>query len=144
MSVTIRSLAELCGVSTATVSRALAGHENVRPATRRKIEEMAERKGYARNQLVGALMAHIRGARSQAFLGNIALLHILGPGQIRPGTQQRRIIGGAQARARELGYQLYLLSLAEKDTSLDAVVRILRARGVPFKSDMAESVPCRF
>ncbi|MEO6874535.1 MAG: LacI family DNA-binding transcriptional regulator, partial [Opitutaceae bacterium] len=34
---TLRSLAELCGVSSATVSRALSGHPNVRPGLRERV-----------------------------------------------------------------------------------------------------------
>ena len=130
MPASIRSLAIHCGVSTATISRALAGHASVRPGTRRLIEEAARQHGYVRNNLVGALMAHVRRTRAETFVGNGAIVHVPGPGQMRPGTQQRQIIRGAQERARQLGYHAYEFSLGNKGMRMEAVVRVLRARGV--------------
>lgn len=126
----LRFLAVECGVSIATVSRALAGHSSVRTELRDRITALAERHGYARNPLVGSLMAHVRGKRSQSFVGNLALIHVPAPGQTGPGPQQRRIIRCAQARARALGYQLYEISLGEAGMRTEVVLRVLRARGV--------------
>lgn len=130
MAATIRSLASACGVSTATVSRALAGHPTVDPATLRRIKEEAQRQGYRRNDLVAALMAHTRRSRSQVFVGNLAIIHVPSPGQTGPGPQQRQIIQGAEDRAKDLGYRLYAFSLATPRLRLPALVRMLHARGV--------------
>lgn len=126
----LRSLAAECGVSIATVSRALAGHASVREEQRSRIVALAQRQGYARNPLVGSLMAHVRVKRAQAFVGNLALIHVPTPGQSEPGPQQRRIIRGAQARASALGYQLYEMSLGATGMRAEVVLRVLRARGV--------------
>jgi len=67
---------------------------------------------------------------SQSFVGNIAVVHVPGPGQTRPGPQQLQIIRGAQDRARQLGYQAYEFSLGGEGMRVEAVVRMLRARGV--------------
>ncbi|NTV40634.1 MAG: LacI family transcriptional regulator, partial [Demequinaceae bacterium] len=40
---TIRELAALCGVAVSTVSRAINGHPEVNPETRRRIVEMAKK-----------------------------------------------------------------------------------------------------
>lgn len=130
MPISIRDIARQCDVSTATVSRALSGHPKVRPETRRKIEEAARREGYAHNRLVGSVMAHVRRARPNVFVGNLALIHVPSGRQASPGVQQRRIIRGVQNRVRELGYQLYEFSLGEAGTKLPQVLRVLRARGV--------------
>lgn len=130
MPASVRSIAASCGVSVATVSRALAGNRNVLPATRRQIVDEAQRQAYKPNRLVGSLMAHLRVSRTSTFVGNLAIVHVPSRVQKSPGPQQRRIIRGAQARAKELGYQLYELSLGEEGMKIDVVVRVLRARGV--------------
>src|SRR5579875_2795097 len=52
----IRELARECGVSVATVSRALNGHPEVSDATRRLVREAAERLGYRPSQSARALV----------------------------------------------------------------------------------------
>jgi LacI family transcriptional regulator len=131
MAVTIRSLAAQCGLSTATVSRALAGRHHVGAETRTRIETAARALGYARNELIGSLMSHLRGARATAFIGNLAIVHVPRPDQPGMNVQQRRIVRGAQARARELGFQLYSFSLGDTGARPQALLANLRARGVP-------------
>jgi DNA-binding LacI/PurR family transcriptional regulator len=46
VAVTVRDVAELAGVSTATVSRALHGHPAISEATRVKVQEAADQLGY--------------------------------------------------------------------------------------------------
>jgi LacI family transcriptional regulator len=52
----IRELARECGVSVATVSRALNGHPEVSETTRRQIQEAAHRLGYRPSQSARALV----------------------------------------------------------------------------------------
>ena len=51
----IRELARECGVSVATVSRALNGHPEVSVETRRQVQLAAERLGYRPSQSARAL-----------------------------------------------------------------------------------------
>ena len=44
---TVKDVAKLAGVSTATVSRALANPEMVSPTTRQKVEKAASEVGYS-------------------------------------------------------------------------------------------------
>ena len=53
--VTIRDIAKLAGVSYSTVSRALSGHYNVKPDTRKKVLDTAERLGYVANRQARSL-----------------------------------------------------------------------------------------
>lgn len=126
----LRAIAESCGISAATVSRALSGHPNVRPAVRHRVQAAAERQGYARNQLVGALMAHVRSARTQSFLGNLAVVHVPSPEQPQPRPMQQVMIDAATARAGELGFQLSVFQLDPVRSGAAALGRVLRARGV--------------
>ncbi|HET9172348.1 MAG TPA: LacI family DNA-binding transcriptional regulator [Actinospica sp.] len=52
----IKDLARECGVSVATVSRALNGHPEVSVETRRQVQEAAERLGYRPSQSARALV----------------------------------------------------------------------------------------
>ena len=74
--ITLRTLATTCGVSAATVSRALSGHPNVRREVRTRVQAAAQQLGYAPNQLVGSVMAHVRAARTQGFHGNLAIVFV--------------------------------------------------------------------
>lgn len=130
MKPTLRSLAQLCGVSTSTVSRALAGHPNVRGALRARILEAARRSGYNRNQLVSTLMAHVRKDRTRQFVGNLAVLHIPSPQQPDLLPMQLEIVRGAAGRAAELGFHLDVLQLGKDGAGAEAMGRMLRARGV--------------
>jgi len=127
---TLHTLAQVCGVSTSTISRALAGHAVVRPEVRLKIEAAARKHGYQRNELVGKLMSHMRTGRTQQFLGNLAVIHVPSAGQPRLLPAQRRIMAGAASRAKELRFQLYEFSAALEDMDTASYARMLHARGV--------------
>lgn len=128
--VSLSTLAEKCGLSASTVSRALSGHPNVRPHVRERIQAEARRLGYTRNQLVGSLMAHVRAARTERFLGNIALVHVASPEQPQPRPMQQIMIDAARLRATELGFQLDVLSFDRTSFSAVTLGRMLRARGI--------------
>lgn len=126
----IRLLADACGVSTATVSRALAGHPSVRAALRRRITAEAKRRGYQRNRLVAALMTAVRQTRTPSFCGNLALIHVPSARQPNLLPTQRRILRGARDRAAELGFNLEAFSLGASGMSPRSLGRVLSARGI--------------
>ncbi len=55
MPVTLKDIARETGVSTTTVSRALAGYDDVASGTRRRVQEAAQRLGYSPNLLARRL-----------------------------------------------------------------------------------------
>lgn len=130
MPLTLQTLAETCGLSTATVSRALAGHRYVKPEVRARVQREAERLGYRRNQLVATLMSHVRRTQAQRFVGNLAIVHVPSPNAMAVGPQERRIIDSAIARARELGFSAELFELGTDRRGELALARVCRARGV--------------
>ena len=145
---TLRTLAAACAVSSATASRALSGHPNVRPGVRERVMAAAGRLGYERNQLVSSLMAHVRGDRTQQFIGNLAVVHIPSLRQPHILPVQQRIIQGAQERGRELGFEVGVFSLGEGGTGPATLARVLRARGIrggiflhPNSNDMTVGFP---
>lgn len=127
---TLRTLAAKCGVSASTASRALSGHPNVRPEVRDQVQTEARKLGYNRNHLVGSLMSHVRAARTQRFLGNLAVVHVPSPESPRPRPMQQTMMDAARARAHELGFRLESFSLDRTPNGAAALGRMLRARGV--------------
>ncbi len=55
--VTLRDVAQLAGVSVATASKALNGRADVRPDTRRRVEDVAARLAFTPNSLAQAMLA---------------------------------------------------------------------------------------
>ena len=53
--VSIKDIAQACGVSTATVSKALNNREDVNPQTRERVQETARQLGYLPNAMARAL-----------------------------------------------------------------------------------------
>lgn len=127
---TLRTLAAKCGVSASTASRALSGHPNVRPEVRALVMAEARRLGYSRNHLVGSLMSHVRAARTQRFLGNLAIVHVPSPESPQPRPMQQTMMNAARVRANELGFHLDSFSLERTPKGAAALGRMLRARGV--------------
>ncbi|NII09434.1 LacI family DNA-binding transcriptional regulator [Oleiagrimonas sp. C23AA] len=94
MTVTIKDVAKAAGVSVASVSRALNGHQSVTEGTRRRVREAAERLKYIphgaarslitrRTHAVGALLPDLHGAFFSELIRGIDLaarahgLHLL-------------------------------------------------------------------
>lgn len=130
MPVTLREIARACDVSTATVSRALAGQPYVAGALRERIRAEAARLGYRQNPLVGSLMAHVRRTRTDRFLGNLALVHVSDVRSVRIGPQQQVILDSVQKRVRELGFSIEVFRLGPDARDESVLIRVLRARGV--------------
>jgi LacI family transcriptional regulator len=128
--ITIRTLAKRCGISPSTASRALSGHPNVKADVRERVQTMALKHSYRRNQLVSEVMSQVRGARTQHFVGNLAIVHVPSPEQPGLLPMQRLIISGAEARASELGFQLGVFSLEPGANAHATLARVFRARGI--------------
>jgi DNA-binding LacI/PurR family transcriptional regulator len=112
MAVTIKDIARAVGVSTSTVSRALAGSELLPPGTRRRIEQAADELGYHPNRVARAL--------STGRTGNVGLLV---PDLLNPYFAA--VVKGVQARARESGHWVFLT-----DTDEDPGVEADRVRAL--------------
>jgi LacI family transcriptional regulator, repressor for deo operon, udp, cdd, tsx, nupC, and nupG len=100
----IKDIAELAGVSIATVSRALRTPAIVRPETVKKIDAAIEKLNYTPNMLASGL----RRQRSQNIVVAI-------PSIFNPFTSA--FVQGIENVAREAGYRL-LLGITESDQSL--------------------------
>ena len=72
---TIKELAGKIGISSSTISRALAGHPNVDPGTRARVEHAAKQYGYSRSakksDLSDLIMVLCGDITSQVYAGHI-------------------------------------------------------------------------
>lgn len=132
---TIRQIAEACGLSLATVSRALRDDPRFPEETRRRVRETAERLGYRPNPLVSIFQAHVRAHRVPAFQANIAWIDDWPTPGYWEKPWLRGYLVGARARARQLGFGIEVIRLEDlKDWSPDINVRrfgrIMEARGI--------------
>lgn len=121
---TCRSIAAACGLSKATVARALNGHPNVSPATRELALETAAKLGYRPDPSLAAL-ARRRWPHGPK-VESVTLAWIYYNGGSRP--KQREFLGAA-SRAAELGYHFDTFNLVEYLPG-KALNRILWARGI--------------
>jgi LacI family transcriptional regulator len=125
---TFADVAKRAKVSKMTVSRVVSGRGYVSEGTRARVSAALAKCGYRANPLVQALMAGVRRAR----VGRTANLAWVtrGEGAIRRGSPRALILGGARARAEELGFGLAEVELpAGEGLRTERVGQILRTRG---------------
>ena len=124
-------LAELAGVSQSTVSRALQNSPTLPVSTRRRIQRLAAKHGYAQNPLVSSVFAEIRRGRMGRTLGTLAFLtaHATRTEWRRVATY-RDFLEGAQERADQLGFQVEHHWAATPGLTGQRLSEILMARGI--------------
>ncbi len=115
MRVTLKTIAEEAGVSITTVSRALAGYDDVNEETRRRIIEIADRLGYQPNLTA----RHLRSKQTNTI------------GMVVPRTQHfsdpffMELLAGVGRRASEHGYDLLLSAQMQGEQELKAYHRMV-------------------
>lgn len=128
MSVTIKDVAKAAGVSVASVSRALNGHDSVTPETRQRIVEVATRLRYMPNNAARSLITQ----RTQTIGAVLPDLH---------GEFFSELIRGMDAAARARGLHLLVSSSHGSASEVGEVLRALRGRvdGVLIMSPHADA-----
>jgi DNA-binding LacI/PurR family transcriptional regulator len=124
----LRTLAKEAGYSPMTVSLALRNHPKISEATRRKIQQLARRRGYRPDPEISKLMHHLRVRRPQRLQAVVAALTTMDRRQMNryAGTIER----AARQRAMELGFGYDPIEIGPHPESRAAVGRILRSRGI--------------
>lgn len=111
--VTVRDVARMAGVSTATVSRVLSGHgERVQEPTRQKVIQAADQLGYQPSSLPQMM----RRGRSNAF--GVVVSDIENP-------FFTAVIRGCEREAHDLGYRVVLINTDENDLKEEAALHAL-------------------
>ncbi|MBN2303886.1 MAG: LacI family DNA-binding transcriptional regulator [Anaerolineae bacterium] len=115
MKITLRTIAEESGFSITTVSRALAGYDDVNAETRQHIIEIADRLGYQPNLTA----RHLRSQQTNTI------------GMIIPRTAHfsdpfyMELLSGVGREASEYGYDLLLSAQTRSEEELNSYRRIV-------------------
>ena len=128
---TIRSLAELAGVSKATVSLALRDNPRIRPSERQRIQRIASEAGYAPNAVMAHLLTQLRSGKSSTYQSTLGLVYATRPPeQLNHLASFREWFAACHARAKQLGYSVDEFRLFEPGMDPARLVRILDARNI--------------
>lgn len=128
---TLQTIADLAGVSRATVSLAMRNQPNLPAVTRERIQKIADEVGYRPNPLVSTLMTHIRAARPLAEQGTIAFItNYSTREEWRNYRTFERFFNGAAERANRNGYHLEDFWMKEPRMTARKMTKILAARGI--------------
>lgn len=124
-----REIAQIAGVSLATVSLALRGRPGVSEKTRARIHKIATKCGYQKNPLVTALMTQQRSRRRKV-RAILALLTEI-PMDNSVHTNPTEFYRGASSVAQEYGFVLETMTWSSFQKSTDKLAAALRTRCVP-------------
>lgn len=113
---TIYDIAREANVSTATVTRVMAGHPSVRPATRQRVQQVIDAHSYTPSTAARDL----ENGRTKTF--GIILPEITNP-------YFAQIFAGADDEARRNGYSLWLHQLPSNEAIENEVVNELIQKG---------------
>lgn len=129
--VTMRDVADHCGVAVATVSRALRDHPRISDATKLRVLQAAQELGFRPDARLGELMGQVRQGRKAHYQGHIALVF---PSGRRADRENRPAIaggvGGVNERAEQLGYGVAEFWLEDDEISPSKLGRALKTRDI--------------
>lgn len=104
--ISLRDLALELGVSHATVSRALREDPRITPDVRKKVQRLADKRGYRRDPKLAELMTHLRRGKDRAHQGSLAWVTDHDPSEAQSHRVLDFYLEHARARAVALGYHL--------------------------------------
>lgn len=129
--VTLADVARRAGVHVTTVSLALRNHPRLPETTRRRIQELAQQMGYAPDPLLRALVAYRgqvmprRNPPTLAYVTNWTTRW-----GWKSATAHPDFYAGAEAKAKEIGFNLDHFWMREPGLTQGRLSRILHARGI--------------
>jgi DNA-binding LacI/PurR family transcriptional regulator len=130
---TIRELARLSGVSSATVSLALRNHPRISKPTKNRIMRLAKKHAYVvdgrLSELMGAIRIHAAD-KLEGCLGLISLYPNSRPWEDATRSYLRQIRQAQVQRALELGYRVEPFWVREPGLRPERLAAIIEARGI--------------
>ncbi len=124
----IRTIAELVGVSAMTVSKALRNLPKVSARTRARVRAAAAKVGYRPDPEVAKLMHHLRRRTHGTFHSLICALTDRPAEMAHP--YHRRLVAGAQRQAQNRGYGFTVVTFDSAAAQRRQLQRMVWARGV--------------
>jgi len=130
-----REIALQAGVSVASVSLALRNDPRISAPVRARIQKIASEMGYRPNPLLSAYQASVRSRKPAKFRAVLGWINDHPDENMWRKPWSQPILTGAQARARELGYELDEIWFPEirpeaPEENVRKIQKILRARGI--------------
>ncbi|MFN3846180.1 MAG: LacI family DNA-binding transcriptional regulator [Paracoccaceae bacterium] len=114
---TIKDIARSLELSASTVSRALAGHDRIPEATRKRVQDLAKELGYFPNRAAQNLV----GKRNSGFAG----LVLTDPGYGREDSYLGEYISGLGHGLAESGIDLFLAAIPQGQSELSVIQNIV-------------------
>lgn len=118
-----KDIAKLCGVSQATVSRALKNDPRIAESVREMVKSMARQHGYVLNPAMQTLSGH-RWTPDKVSLPNIATIH-----EVRDSRPSNERASYMIDYAASLGYHMSVFALSDYQRR-SSLRRALHARGI--------------
>jgi len=123
---TLRSIAEIAGVSRSTVSMALRNHPRISHETRERVLRIAEEVGYRPDPQVSKLMMHLKARYKPQFQSVLCGVTSMPQNQF-PYVED--LIASCEQRAQELGYGFTLVRIPDAKITVQNLTRQLHNRG---------------
>lgn len=113
-----------------TVSLSLRESPKISPATRERVQKLAQKLGYHPDPELSRLMKHLRSSRTARGRIGVAVMDFYpGSGFVENGYN-RSIREGATQRAEQLGFSLTTVRGAEYRNNLRQMLSVVRHRGI--------------
>lgn len=126
---TMKTIAAKAGVSVMTVSLALRNDHRISPATRQRIQDIAQQLGYRSNPMIATLMTHIRASRPVTYQANLAFL-AENIKRVLANHVFRSAYEGVIKRAEELGFLVDVFSLDDVGLRRGHLAKVLETRNI--------------
>lgn len=127
---TMQDVADLAGVSKATVSRFLHQHPNLKPETRERIDEAVQELNYRSDPMVSEFLRQVRAGHVVGSGTVLGWLNTHGEEGYWQGDLVHPLLKGAQLQCEELGLGLETFWAGDPRMSPSRLNTILNARGI--------------
>jgi DNA-binding LacI/PurR family transcriptional regulator len=127
---TLQQIADIVGVTRATVSLALRSYPNISKDTRERVIRCAREIGYRPNPLISVLMENLRMRSSSRRHCTLAYVTPYSAALMNDFPSARRYFEGSKRRAEELGYDFIYFQYGDGTLTDLRIGKILHARNI--------------